>query len=431
MPLWATLLLCAVFGLSVTLEVWRGSRWLLGLLIVGLTAVPGVKGALGSGSLSLLPLVQWQYLALLLGLGLTCWAADELEDGAQRGLLGVVLAGLLAPQPLWILALAGGAWAVPGRDTRGRPAASLHTAPRALLWPALLVGGLALLALALPRYSPAPPTDRSVGEVQQQKRPARRSTPTPPTDSSSLRMPQRTAHDPMQLPAPPFELLSVLALLVVVAYLWSLRSGSEGAGGWRKPTLPEILMVSGILVNYLLWWMFSLGGQEVSRGKAAGQDANAAASSGRGTRSGLLRQGQDWLGPLSWVVFWLTLGLLLALLGWIACRKRAAAPRLVQHEVAAQALPVAAAPPSHRVRVAYREAEQYLAERGWARGAAETPQAYASRLGEAIPELAQPWQVLATAYAPVRYGAQVGNETADAAEAAARQIMLWQPLQET
>ncbi|WP_415831266.1 DUF4129 domain-containing protein, partial [Deinococcus frigens] len=81
-----------------------------------------------------------------------------------------------------------------------------------------------------------------------------------------------------------------------------------------------------------------------------------------------------------------------------------------------------APPPLHRVRLAYRQAEEALRQHGRGRMAAETPAGYAARLSSFDAVLAGPLDTLTRAYAPVRYGGRVTDEDAEQAEAAAREL---------
>ncbi|WP_189012149.1 DUF4129 domain-containing protein [Deinococcus malanensis] len=76
----------------------------------------------------------------------------------------------------------------------------------------------------------------------------------------------------------------------------------------------------------------------------------------------------------------------------------------------------------HRVRIAYRQAEEALSFSGRGRGPAETPAGYAARLGARDPVMAGALTTLASAYEPVRYGGRVTEEDADQAEAAVAEL---------
>lgn len=78
--------------------------------------------------------------------------------------------------------------------------------------------------------------------------------------------------------------------------------------------------------------------------------------------------------------------------------------------------------PTHRVRRAYRLAQKALRYMGLQRQQAETPTEHLRRVQTQLPE-AQALALLVRLYLPVRYGAELSDAQAEAAEAAAAQIV--------
>ncbi|ANE43671.1 DUF4129 domain-containing protein [Deinococcus puniceus] len=426
LPVWACLLLCLLFGLGVRSVLWHEGRLLISFLIVGaaivghLLGLGGLSVALNSGGLGNLLVL---YLAGLLGVGGLSWGASLLEEGRRRGLFFVLAAGLVSPQPLLLLALAGGALMRPGLDDRrpgwlGREGAG-WTGKNAA-WLALPVALALALAVALPR--PAPLWNTSSPPPVQAQAPAEVPPAEPSARPSTLAPLQPPAPRPRLItedviPAPPGELVLVAGILVLFALFLLLRVIPAQRG--RPATLVEWLMGAGLVLTLVLLVALAFGG---APGQEAGTlppaQAEALAPIEPDTREATPEERclTSFLNLVLWAALLFYLAVF-ALLVHTALSLRGASRRDAQ-----AALPTTPDAPDaaalHRVRVAYRNTETALTDAGRGRAAHETPQGYAARLAADLPTLAAPLNLLARVYAPVRYGGSVSLTDADAAEAA-------------
>ncbi|PNY80319.1 DUF4129 domain-containing protein [Deinococcus koreensis] len=429
MPLWQVGALCALYALGVRAAEWAAGRLLLSLLVVSLgffVALPGTLEA-GPGPLlrAALALVLQMLLAVAMHLG-----AQSTENGGRAGLLVPLGLGLLAPQPLLLLALAGGALARPGADDR--PVA-WRVAPGGAAWRwGLAALALTLSALLLPRqpslwagwFGPAAPSAPrpSVPAPPPPPLPPP-AAPTPPDSplleavrgSPEIRLPFQLGGQVAALPLELF-LLVGLALVAALGYLqWRLwaRTG-------HRPTLVERLMVLGLLLTGLAWLAASL----LLSGSGAGGGQQVATSAppppGNALRELLNRVTSERIidvGPLFTVLLILSLLLLVGMV-ILALRLGQALRPAAAPDAEVPAGPERAAEPLHRVRRAWQQAEAALRATGQGRAESETPAGYAARLGRQFPALAGPLQVLSAAYGPVRYGGRITDDEADVAEAA-------------
>ncbi|PTA69504.1 DUF4129 domain-containing protein [Deinococcus arcticus] len=433
LPWWTVAALSALLALGVRWPVWTQGRTLITQLLLGLWLLTALPGVLGQPE-ALAALGAQYVLFSVLGFALI-WGATILEEGRRRGLLAPLLIGLLFPQPLVLAALVGGALARPGHH------AADPLWPERRAWWGLLGAGLlgvtllaALLAALLP---PAPPlwtavrleTGRVAGGKQAVAQPPTRKTerpaPEPGASGSVAPTPQMNLGE-LGLPGE----LTLLGGLLCLAAAWRVFQGRTRRRGPPHPV--ELAMVLGLLMLGLAW------------GVAAGLLFLNSDGSGvpgfpiQETRNELGQGGAEGeavaprLLPLALLLKalpWLTALLFLGLGLWLLCLRLRADPALAEspHEPGAAHAQGAAPEALHRVRQAYREASAGLAAAGLARTPAETPAAYAARLGAAHPALAAPLQALTAAYEPVRYGGQLTEQDAQAAEAAARTLQTLAP----
>ena len=432
LPAWAVALLCAVFGLGVRFAAWQDARLLVSLLIAGLATLPELAALRGGGSGEALLDVGSRYVLLLLALGLTTYGVTALEGGQRRGLIALLCAGLVAPQPLLLPALVGGALLRPGTDDRlgrhrRRPAAERAAERRG--WGLVLgaVLALTLLALALPR-SGAPTAAASLAAPGRPPTTAPAQSPqeaATPLTETARRRPAVTS-GAGGLPQPPAELLllaGVLTFGALGALVWRQR---QLRGARVPPTLTELLMAGGLLLTLALLLVFSLGGKRGAGGDLGAPPSPAPTGGAAGSALPPEQVGtSSGVSALLWALLALQVLLAAALL-WVLWRHRAGREKLAAAEaetgdVQVPAVPDAV-PATHRVRAAYRQAEEALAAAGRGRAPAEAPGAYAARLGAAHPELAAPLDLLTRLYGPVRYGGRVSEAEAEEAEAAAAEI---------
>ncbi|CAM3253336.1 DUF4129 domain-containing protein [Deinococcus saxicola] len=432
LPGWATALLCLLFGLAVRWPRWEEGRLLLGLLTVGGAAVALAPAALAQGRTALVGLAL-HYLALFFVAIALNWSANRVTDGLRRSraaLLAPLLIGLLAPQPGLLLALAGGLLAVPGRDERlgRRPE---QPTPRVWWVAGAVLAALMLFSVLLPRQAvnwgalggpTPPPATATLPPPNQAVPPDLIQTPSTPA-APGLALPFQFTIENVLLPVDAILLGGLLLLLAGGGLMFRLRR-QEG----RKPRLTEILMVAGLLLTGALWLA---AGVLLSGGNGGGSGAAQTVGPGAGNALGQLlsnitgRRQIDISGFLQ-ALLWLSLILLFALaaaLFWLNFaqprEKESDAKALDSHEDAAC---VFSTPALHRVRLAYRQAEETLRQHGRGRLAAETPAGYAARLSALDAVLAGPLDTLTRAYGPVRYGGRVSDEDAAGAEAAAREL---------
>ncbi|UQN05962.1 DUF4129 domain-containing protein [Deinococcus sp. QL22] len=430
LPVWACLLLCVLFGLGVRLPLWHEGRLLISFLIVGgailvhLLGLGGLEVALRSAALGNLLVL---YLAGLLGVAGLSWGAALLEEGRRRGLLLVLAVGLVSPQPLLLLALAGGALMRPGLDDRrpgwlGREGAGWPG--RSAAWLAVPVALALALAVALPRPAPlwnASPVPPAQAQAPSEVLPANpRATPSNPVPLQPT-VPRPRLSTENAISAPPAELVFVAGVLVLFALVLLLRVIPAGRG--RPATLVEWLMGAGLVLTLVLLVSLAFGGVPASEAGTlppAQAEVLPPADAEVGEFAPAERRLTSYLNLVLWAALLFYLAVF-ALLIHTALSLRGASRRDAQAAVPAEPdAPDGAA--LHRVRVAYRNVEAALTDVGRGRAAHETPQGYASRLAAALPTLAAPLNLLARVYAPVRYGGSVSTADADAAEAAEQTI---------
>ncbi|MDB5044536.1 MAG: hypothetical protein JWQ08_586 [Deinococcus sp.] len=435
LPIWACLLLSLLFGLGVRFPLWREGRLLISFLIVGgailghLSGLGGVSVVLRSAVISNLLVL---YLAALLGVAGLYWGAAILEEGRRRGLLLVLAVGLVSPQPLLLLALAGGALLRPGLDDR-RPGwlgqevggEGAGGTPKTAAWLALPVVLALTLAFAFPHpaplwnASPVPPAQAGAGGVPSGSGSTAAASSTQPTRPPAAPRPRLIAED--VIPAPPPELLAVAGILVVLALFFLLRVIPARRG--RPATLVEWLMGAGLVLTMILAVVLafgsSTGGSGGGLGSVQGAESGAAGSEVQ-PLSTQERRLTSFLNLVLWgaLLFYVAV---FALLVHTALSLRGPRRRDLQPAVPTEAAAPGAAA-LHRVRVAYRNAEAALTASGRGRAAHETPNSYVVRLSDGLPTLAAPLHLLARVYAPVRYGGVVSTADAEAAEAAEREI---------
>ncbi|MFC6800674.1 DUF4129 domain-containing protein [Deinococcus caeni] len=193
-----------------------------------------------------------------------------------------------------------------------------------------------------------------------------------------------------------------------------------------SPHPAEWLIVAGLLLTGLLWvvaavllYLGESGGSAALL--PAAHETQGRPGAGGGPASGDAARVIDlsWLLP---TLVWATLALVLALAGTLLWLRRQGTPDPALPGDLPQApadAPATRAAPTHRVREAYRAAQAALGAAGWPRAAAETPAAYAARLGALHAPLAAPLATLTAAYEPVRYGGRLTDEDAAQAEQAA------------
>lgn len=431
MPLAMCLGLGAVILLGLRFPAWESGRLLLLLLVVALGALLQLPGAWGQGFGALVGLGSAYLLylgaALLLNLALI-----PLEENRRRGLLLVLLPGLLAPQWGLVPALLGGLLGREGPDDRlARWQAPLSRR----VW-----GGVAAAAAALTLLGALLPQT----QMRFQEVPTRQTAPVPvregpsepdaQPDEAQTRAPSsRSAGPPFvvevdekRLSVPPFEvlvLLSALPLLVLIVLERRFRTRTRA----RPPTLLERLMVLGLVLSCVLTLAAALLMQR--GGSAADLQSSLERLTGAGREArelspeGAVRsiEGTGFVNSFSW-----GLALLLALTAALLFfRWRGPTDRLAASGAEARGAAEGTAVPApalHRIRLAYRQAEDALHAAGQPRTPAETPAGYAARLGTDFPDLQAPLQTLTRAYEPVRYGGRVTDEDADSAAAAAARI---------
>ncbi|MDO4244750.1 MAG: DUF4129 domain-containing protein [Deinococcus sp.] len=430
LPLWVGLGLCAVTLLGLRWPEWASARLMIFMLLLGLGMLTQLPGAWQAGPSALMGLALTYLLqlvlVLLLNLGL-----NLAEDGKRRGVLLALLPGLLAPQVGLLLAAQGGLLGREGADDRyATRRAPLHRP----MWQATALGAAAVLGLGLllpqshlhagtllapDTQSAAPPPEQASRDVSN----AADKPPPPPADAPRS-VPLVLTVDQSRLTLPPLDFALLGGLLLVVAAGVLLGRGQQAG---RRLTLPELLAALGLGLTGGLVLLSALMSQRQSQGvggETAPQDSaqNVLENIFKFERAPETRE-LDGTG-LANFSGWLWVGLLaLALVLLYAALWKSRTRREARAEAEAL-LPGenTPAPALHRVRLAYRRAEAALHDAGHARTLAETPAAYAARLGAEFPALADALQTLTRAYQPVRYGGRVTDEDADSAEAAAEQI---------
>ncbi|QLG10942.1 DUF4129 domain-containing protein [Deinococcus sp. D7000] len=433
LPWWGTALLCVLFALAVRWPRWEEARLLLSLLVVGGAAVALAPAALATGRAALVGLAL-HYLALFFVALALNWAASRVSDGLRRSrtaLLAPLVIGLLAPQPGLLLALAGGLLAVPGRDERmGRrpekPTSRVWWVVGAALAALLLVSMLlprpAVNWAALGEPTPPPVTIQAPPPANQPPPPDLSQTPAAP-DTPGLQLPFQLSIDNVYLPIDAILLGGLLLLLAGGALMFRFRREPG-----HRPRLTEVLMVAGLLLTGELWLA---AGVLLSGGGGGGAAAAQAPAPGGGNAlaellSNITGRRQIDISGFVQALLWLSLLVLFALaaalawLNWAQPREREEDGEPAVNPVTASA--TSSQPALHRVRLAYRQAEEALRQHGRGRRAAETPAGYAARLAGTEAALAGPLAVLTRAYGPVRYGGRVTDEDAALAEAAAHEL---------
>lgn len=438
LPLWAVLLLCVVFGLGARFAAWAEARFLALLLVLGLSLVGPLLSTLAHSRAAGEALTGQSILALLFGYiviaaaGLLVYfGSEQVLDGKRRGLLLVLLGGLLAPTPLLVPALVGGALARAGVDDRTPrqrpPAEGEQRATRgAWLWVGAAVLGLTLLGFALPQprpHLPAPSPTTVTAPAQPPHESAAQAAASAPRPSSGS---ATTFEWQGHLPPPPLDLMLGAFLLLFLLLVITLLRQKGGGFERKKFTLMDWLLPVALLLNLFILLILGVAGRRTGAGQVP-----PALPEGGGGQTGsqgleklapVLGLPMDILAALLWFVFGLT-ALALLLAAYFLLRSSPT-------EAAALGIPVqdpegaavASAPALHRIRLAYRAAEAALREAGRGRSPAETPTGYAARLGHQHPALAPALTTLTRLYAPVRYGGKVDEADADAAEAASREV---------
>lgn len=438
-PLWVCALLGALTWLGLRLPAWASGRLILFLLVVGVSSVLGVLGALGSGPERLVSVgvgyLVSLFLAALLHLGLSM-----LEGGSRWGVLLVLVPGLLAPQPWLVLGVVGGLLGRPGPDDRSPPS---RTPPQRPVW--AVVGGLSLAVLLGGLLLPRGEMNFGALVPAQGGAPAQRGSAVPqeaapqeiggagPPESASQAGSGRTGLR-VRAGAGTDRLFSVLlSLSLLLGLVLSLLLYRRMAFGRAPVPLSERLIALGLILTFILTFLAAVL-MQFTRSSSEGDAAPLGGLSwiaglGRGS-SGEGGREVDLTALSSFISVMLMLGLLaLIALALLALRAREAEERRGGEApgLAPLALASPQAPAVHRVRLAYRAAEEVLLGAGYARRLNETPTGYAARLASAFPQLAAPLWTLTRAYAPVRYGDDVSERGAESAEAAARELAALAP----
>lgn len=438
LPWWCVLLLCALFAASAVSEAWRDGRLLLSVLVVGAAVVPGVLEAIRSGAAgwNLFLVLQNTYFVGLFGTLLLHWAASALAGGNRLGLLVTAGVGLIAPQPWLVLALAGGALSREGADDRlifaGKQSQEEKLdARRYAAWVAATLAFLVAFTFVLPRSQVNTSAPMNSGErrgTPAEQRSGRASAPP----ASPERLEERDRRTGLTLgvnrhiPTPPLELSLLMGTMMVLTLAYRLLSfrGRER----RRPSLLEWLMAAALLLNFGLFiFMAQTPGSGVPPLPPAAGD---------GLRSGdqpgvkgpeVVRRTVPFMMDAMNLLVWLSLAfqavLLVVMVAWVLQARKKKAAALSAAEGKPDVVPGDQARVSgHRVRLAYRAAQEALSAHGWSRLDSETPARYAARLSGARREFAPSLTLLTALYEPVRYGGRVTEQDADQAEGAAREL---------
>ncbi|WP_412028603.1 DUF4129 domain-containing protein [Deinococcus yunweiensis] len=427
LPAWQVAALCAVYALGVRWPEWVQGRLLLGVLVVAGGAALAVPGVLGGPPEGVVGLAASSLLGLL-AVGLLHLGAVQIEAGHRSGLLITLGLGLLAPQALLLPALVGGAVARPAEDDR--PAA-WHVAPgpAAWRWVGAVLVGVTLAVALLPRgpsvwAALTRPPEPVVAAAEPAPDTPADEVPATPSGRAETASPARPA-PPLRLtvnaPLLPMELVLGAGVLLGAAVLWRSRPRAGGT----PATLVEKLMALGLIVGGVvgLGAVFVLTASSGSGGGGAAGGARSGATGGPPGSVGWDTPGRtlDLTGLLNVLVILSVLLLVgLAVAAFLARQDDAGVPDdeppVPDDPEPGERMPAPA--PLHRVRRAWQAAESALVATGRARGAAESPQAYAARVGRDVPVLAQPLADLVRVYAPVRYGGDVTDAGAGVAERA-------------
>lgn len=252
------------------------------MIVTALSLILSARTASHAGMGALVVQATGYLIWTLAGVALN-WGATHLEEGQRRGLVPVLALGLLAPQPLLPLALAGGLAARPGSDDRRS-----DRVPQGQMW---LWLGAALCALVLgAALLPRPVAPWLTGTpVVSQSAPPRAAAPGQ-TGSPSGGDPASSAPvKPFQLQvetarlAAPLAALGVAVVLLLLALAMLVRPSLKGAGRRRPPLRPiDFLITAALLLTGSVWMvvaaLLNSGGQGNGSGGAAGSAANVFAS---------------------------------------------------------------------------------------------------------------------------------------------------------
>ncbi|WP_162485423.1 DUF4129 domain-containing protein [Deinococcus deserti] len=432
MPVWSCLTLCVVYALGVRSPVWATLRLTLTLLVTAVTAIVSVPAAFQSGLASLVVLavsyIVWTLAGVFLNLG-----AQTLQEGARRGIWPVLAAGLVAPQPLLLLALVGGLAARPGPDDR-RSDRVLDR--RVWSWTlAVLVAGVLISAL-LPQANSSWLTSRMAGNETVRSPDTLggpRQTAEPVHSGNRSAGTEGVITKPLEVQIDASRLLTPLTFLLVAGALLLpglallLRLTLRGSGQRRHPA--EVLIAMTLILTGVVWLVVAallnsggssamgMDGMNLIEKLMRMPDALTPATATRSLE----------LTPLVQLQIWLALALTTLLLVALFHRLRRGFALPAPHNSAVTdpgTVPATSVQQEalHRVRIAYRNAEAALTASGRGRSPAETPAGYAARLGARDPVLADALTTLASAYGPVRYGGRVTDDNADQAEAAVAEL---------
>ncbi|WP_309571719.1 DUF4129 domain-containing protein [Deinococcus sp.] len=430
LPLWQVALLCGVYALGVRSAGWAQGRLLLGVLVVAGGSALEAGTVLRGTQAEVISLAASALLGLA-AVALLHLGASRIESGHRSGLVVPLVLGLLAPQPLLLPALVGGALARPAEDDR--PAA-WHVAPGAAAWrwPLAVLVAVMLVALLLPRgpsvwanltrHPESVATTTFTAEVPPEPAQTPPDRPRTTLKTAVAATPLRMTLDRSTLP---LELILVAAVALGITMLWRAR---PRAGG-KPPTLVERLMALGLVIgglvglgSALLLSLSSAGAGGVARrvqqggGVASGSPAAGLPEAARTIDLSVLMNVMVALSVL--FIAGLTVAAFLARRD----EPQEEGPELELDHDGQSLDPIVPAAPLHRVRRAWRAAEAALEATGRSRLPAESPLTYAARLGRDAPLLRLPLAALARAYAPVRYGAQVSDAGAGTAERALTEL---------
>ncbi|MFC4637204.1 DUF4129 domain-containing protein [Deinococcus hohokamensis] len=428
LPAWSCAALCVVYALGVRSARWAEARLMTTLVVTALSFILSVRASAHVGLGTLVVLATSYLIWTVAGVALN-WGAMQVEDGQRRGLLPALVVGLLAPQPLLLLALAGGLAARPGPDDRRSDRVQQRR-----MWPwvgtvlMVLLLGAALLPRPVAPWLTASQTAGPQAPSQDRAAPSEDSDRRSEPDGAALSKPFQLEVDTRRLAAP-LAALGVAVTLLLLALAVLTRPTLRGAGR-RVPLRPiDVLMAAALLLTGSVWVVVAILLNSGGRGDASGAAAAAGAATVIAKWTAQLMnapttRGVDLTRTLQ-ALIWLAVPVTVALMVLAVMRLRL--PLGLRPDAPAAPEDVDRVDPSpegalHRVRRAYREAESALTGTGRGRSPAETPAGYAQRLGMREPQLAAALDTLAHAYEPVRYGGRVSDDAAEQAEAAVRTL---------
>ncbi|AZI41956.1 DUF4129 domain-containing protein [Deinococcus psychrotolerans] len=371
-------------------------------------------------------------LSLVLAAGI-----HSLRGGQRWALLLPAGVLLLAPTPLGLLGLLIGAVGLGGREQLGEAQALRPpTAPR--FNRSLGIAGAALLAVllavaALPRPAPLHLDRTPIDVVQRITRPAAPPTALPGTPVSRVPKPptpariREAATVATLLNAANLPLMGMLLLCLTI-----LRRGWKIGWGRVHPLFWVVTLVlfaaAGLFILGLLLQpeaIYRVVGTVLE--PQAAQQVEAAGSA---------RQRPPFQ-PLfipTWLI-WTVAALsfvLLAGAAWLVLRLKEAPEDEPIEATLTPPSPHADGEPLGRVRAAYATTLRFMAAQGLGRLESETPDELLRRAAARWPETALPLAQLTEAYRPVRYGGEVGDQQAEAAEQSAAEVQrLLHPLDQT